>query len=119
MKYIEKEGAGEDAIESDGMRLRAGSIEMQKNILCEPKFTAWLESIIEEVGMIALADAINGGAMHAGCSQQVIKRYLDKLCSFIGPYEYFTNEEGKRYVRLKQVKEKTTILPISSAAKGV
>jgi hypothetical protein len=119
MMLIEKEEKRKEEIESEGLRLGVGSVEMQRNVICEPKFRGWFKDIIEDLGMISLADTMNGGAEFVGCSQQVIKRYLDKLCSFIGPYEYFINDDGKRFVRLKRVNEKSMEPQITSIAKGV
>jgi len=85
--------------------------EMARNTICEPKFREWLEGIIIEVKVIAEKDVVDGGAEYAGCSQQATKRYLDKLCSFTGVYERFSNEEGRRFIRVKQPPEKRSSAP--------
>jgi hypothetical protein len=119
MILLMRESARECESEPESTKVQVQTKEMEKNSVCEPKFREWLADIIEDVGTISIEDAVNGGAEYVQCSPQTVKRYLDKLCSFTGGYEYYANEEGKRFVRLKQVKEKTTILPITTIAKGV
>jgi len=64
--------------------------------------------------MIAISDVTNGGAEFVGCSPQAVRRYLDKMCSFTGLYEYYSTEEGKRFVRLKPVKEESVLLTVQT-----
>jgi len=110
MKLIEIESVRENVSDSESEQVRPQTMEMLKNSICEPKFKQWLSDILDEVGVISVVDAKNGGAYIAGCSPQAIQRYLDVLCSFVGPYEFFTNEEGKKYIRRRQARP--VILPL-------
>jgi len=108
------ESESESVRESMPEEAKAQTLEMAKNSVCYPMFVEWLGGIIDEMGIISLADVKNGGAYKVGCSQQAIQRYSDALCSFTAPYEYFVNEEGKRFIRRRQTKP--VILPLKVAS---
>ena len=76
--------------------------QMKRNKDCEPKFREWILEVLKHIGMIEFREAVNSGAEHAGCSQNTIVRYLDKMCSYAGECEYYLDEKGKKFIRLKE-----------------
>jgi hypothetical protein len=65
---------------------RAVPAEMKKNVEVEGRFRLWLWTVIEQTGPWSYLEVLNSGAEVAGCSQQSIKRYLDKCCSRTGRF---------------------------------
>lgn len=104
---LEKERERESERDGESERIRARTMEMQRNIDCEPKFKTWIEGMIGELSSLDVNDLVNAAANYVGCSQQTIRRYLDKVTSFTGEYEYYTDEEGKRRVRARSLPGKS------------
>jgi len=106
--YRQKEVLGEirrmgrEEGDDDPTRRKYQSAEMEKNNICEPAFRQWVEDIITKLGRVKTTDIINGGAEKVGISQQSSKRYLDKMCSFTGRFQYvrLPGEDGT-YIELK------------------
>lgn len=81
---------------------RVGTIEMQRNLEAEPRFRHWLHEQVKLHEEILLSEAINAGAEFAGCSQQTVKRYIDKAASSVGPFMLEKNGDGNAALRFKR-----------------
>lgn len=77
------------------------SPELKKSERCEPIFRTWLEETISQRHLLSVYDVITGGAEKAGCAQATVNRYLQKVCSIVGNFEYFENAEQQKCVRFK------------------
>jgi len=101
----EREGEREGMRESEGMyegdsaQVRSITAEMKKNAECEGTFRKWVWRVIEVENDLPVAELINGGAEVSGCSPQTARRYLDKMCSIAGDFQYFNEAEGSKRVR--------------------
>jgi hypothetical protein len=89
------------------------SVEMEVNRRVWPIFCHWILSEVKKRGYVPLGEAIDGGAMVAGCSQQATKRYLSKLTSPQGflelsePQRGFVCVESKKSQLPRQEKTKS------------
>jgi hypothetical protein len=84
-------------------RLLVCSPEMKKNQEAEPAFRRWVRRILRRHGTLSASDVRNGGAEKVGIDPaNTARRYLDKLCSIEGRFEYYRHESGEIYVRAKR-----------------
>ena len=77
------------------------SPELKKSERCEPIFRDWIERRVGEFGSLSVYDILTGGAERAGCSQATVNRYLQKVCSIEGNFQYIEKEDGQKFVRFK------------------
>ena len=78
------------------------SEQLMINKESERLFRKWLLEVLVQVGLIEFREAVNSGAEHAHCSQVTINRYLDKLCSYEGKFEYILDKNNRKFIRLKE-----------------
>ena len=82
-----KKMAGDNGYD-DLAKKRVHSAEMEKNSVCEPAYRMWVEEMVMKHGRVKAGDLVNGGAEKVSCSQQTAKKYLDKMCSITGRFQY-------------------------------
>ena len=82
---------------------RITSAEFLKNTKAEPLFCHWLDNTLRKEDRILYEEAINAGAMIAGCSPVTAKRYLDKQTSMAGPYQVIYDDMADaKFVEFKR-----------------
>lgn len=72
-------------VAKDTIDYKSGSPEMKANSMFEPVFTEWLMKNLP----MTKEEAINSGALVAGCSPLTTGRYLKKLTCAAGPLKEF------------------------------
>ncbi len=95
--YERRYGSISSKVAKDVLDYRSGSVEMKANSMFEPVFTEWL---LKNLPM-AKNEAINSGALIAGCSPATSDRYLKKLTSAAGPLEEFRDGMGTATIDFK------------------
>ena len=68
----------------------------------EKRFRRWVSGLIQTPdnhGILAYDFLVHSGAEQIGCSPETIKRYLKKMTSQAGAYEWL--ERGELYIKLK------------------
>ena len=76
----------------------SGSPEMQANNIFEQQWLNFMHNWIETNGSIPKSEAINAGALIAGCSISTTKRYLPKYTSSIGCFKESRDSAGARII---------------------
>jgi predicted transcriptional regulator YheO len=74
----------------------------------EKRFRKWISGLIqspENNGVLQYDFVVNSGAERIGCSPETIKRYLKKLTSKAGAYEWLERDE--LYLKLKDMYRET------------
>jgi len=79
---------------------QASSLEFAKNQRCEDKFRSWVVNKVMSEERVTLEDVIDAGSELVDCSQQAARRYLQKLCSSLGPL-CVMEDQGLKRVLLK------------------
>ena len=90
------------SIESPQQRVMTPEMALGKSY--EKRFRKWVSGLIqtpENHGVLQYEFVVNSGAEQIGCSPETIKRYLKKLTSEAGAYEWL--ERGELYLKLKDV----------------
>lgn len=78
---------------------------MKKNEKAEPVFRKKVEEVVGTLVVVRRKDLIDGCSEAAECSQAAGSRYLDKLCSFFGKYEYVGKDDKGGYLPLDSIGE--------------
>ena len=76
--------------------------EMALGRAYEKRFRRWVSGLIQTPdnnGLLAYDFLVHSGAEQIGCSPETIKRYLKKMTSQAGAYEWL--ERGELYIKLK------------------
>jgi hypothetical protein len=76
--------------------------EMALGRAYEKRFRRWVSGLIQTPdnnGLLAYDFLVHSGAEHIGCSPETIKRYLKKMTSKAGAYEWLERDE--LYIKLK------------------
>lgn len=76
---------------------KAKPATMKKNEQAEPLFKMGVIKMVREQGGISKRkDLLDAGAEIAGCSQATAARYLDKMCSYFGKFQYVGYEPERK-----------------------
>jgi hypothetical protein len=95
------EGLPATRIAREDANYRAGSPEMQANLLYEVEFRRWIMVQVTGQGSYDYNTAVNEGAEVIGCSPLTTARYLAKLLSPSGPLTEMKDALGHRVLILK------------------
>ena len=95
-----------------------GTPEMRANEFYWSAFREWVWATLpKHGGYLSKPDAKNAGAMATGASTKTIETYLDKLCSFEGPFEWTKNEAGILGIQARMYEQ--ALLPADRRIGGV
>lgn len=97
---------------------RPMSKEMEINLRAEPMFIKWLLSKLKRIPRLQLVKVINSGAQRAGCGQQAVTRYLDKLASDEGPLRIVEDRAKIAWVKPRSTKNRNAVKGKTSENKG-
>ncbi|MGA8849377.1 MAG: HNH endonuclease signature motif containing protein [Dehalococcoidia bacterium] len=95
------EGCPATRIAKEDANYRAGSPEMQANLIYEVAFRRWVMARVTTQSSYDYSTAINEGAETIGCSPLTTTRYLAKLTSPAGPLTEIKDALGHRVLILK------------------
>jgi hypothetical protein len=84
----------------------SGSPEMQANSLFEQKWLDFMHGWIRTNGSIPKEEAINGGALMAGCNPTTTNRYLSKYTSSLSCFKETRDSSGAKIVVYRQLETK-------------
>lgn len=79
----------------------SGSPEMQANSIFENRWLDFMHSWIMSNGSIPKEEAINGGALVAGCNPSTTARYLSKYTSALSCFKISRDDTGVRIVNYR------------------
>jgi hypothetical protein len=84
------------------------SAEMRRNLESEPIFRRSVEELLPPGVGMEKKSLIDSACEVAGCAQETGRRYLDKMCSGRGNYEYFPDKKDDKdmwFVRRKDIQQ--------------
>ncbi len=76
----------------------SGSPEMQANSIFEQRWLDFMHGWIRANGSIPKEEAINGGALIAGCNPTTAGRFLKKYASSMGCFKEIRDSTGVKIV---------------------
>lgn len=95
-RFNPKRGQG---IEHIGDGKQRTSAELERNKETEPRYRRWLLMMVQKHKFVNGEDAVFGGAEAAHCSPETAKKYLRKLTSIVGMFDW---DDEMEIVQLKR-----------------
>jgi hypothetical protein len=89
-------------IAKEKVNYSSGSPEMQANSIFEQKWLDFMHGWIRNNGSIPKEEAINSGALLAGCSPLTTSRYLSKYTSSLSCFRETRDSSGAKIITYRQ-----------------